>query len=260
MAYRFYREGNRRTQEIEAAKQDMASKNSEIQINDYYLAGAQSKLDYYQQIDSIHQLASQAFENLKSKYSGVQAEPGEIIYRWIPTVLDHIGQSKIHYRFSIPDQPPVFLRWAVAPAQSPPKRRTLLDQYDWLPAERVGPWRPGEVQLDPGLHDLVVITDRNHMEGETAWIEIRLDDSVAIKADTTLEGGSIRSSWRSPQEQRRLRFDKKGSKKYPALSQKLGSIDLESSSPNGIEVFFWLSDTPMPDVFSSNRSEGETSD
>ena len=37
MAYRFYREGNRRTQEIEAAKQDMASKNSEIQINDYYL-------------------------------------------------------------------------------------------------------------------------------------------------------------------------------------------------------------------------------
>jgi len=265
MAYHSYQQGNRRTQEIEAAKQDMASKKSELRGKERLIEGATAKFDYYRQVDSIHQAATQAFKKLKLKYSVVETKPGKISCRYLPTLIDQAGQSKVHYRISVPNQSPVFLRWGVTQGQP---SESSLDQHDWLPAKRVNSWKPGEVQLEPGLHDLVIITNRNALitnrdfDVDTAWIEVRLDDSVVIKADTTLEGQSVSSNWTAPrEEQQDFSFDKVGSRKYPKLAHELGSIDFRSSDDQPArEFFFWLSGTPMPNVFSSDRSEGETSD
>ena len=264
LAFRFYREGHIKSREIAAARQELAQKKSDLRVNEIRIEGAAAKFDYYRQVDSIHQAATQAFEKLKPKYSVVQPKHGKISYRYLPTLIDNAGQSKVHYRISVPAQSPVFLRWGVTQAQPP---ESSLDQHDWLPAERVNSWKPGELQLEPGLHDIAIITNRDSIitnrdfDGDTAWIEVRLNDSVVINADTTLEGQRAGSSWMSPRNQRDFSFDKVGSKKHPNLSQLLGSIDFRSSDDQpDREFFLWLSGTPMPDVFSSDRSEGNSND
>jgi len=260
LARRFYQEGYRTRQEIAAARQELAQTKSELKRNERLNEGAAAKFDYYRQIDSIHQSAAKAFEKLKPKYSVVEAKPGKISLRYLPTLIDQTGQTKAHYRISVPAQSPVFLRWGVAQGQSP---ESSLDQHDWLPADRVNSWKPSEVQLEPGLHDLVIITHRESSDGDAAWIEVQLDDSVVIKADTSKEGRNAGGeSWTAPREQQvDFSLDKPGSKKHPKLSQELGSIRLRSSSDQlRFEVTFWLSGTPMPDAFSSDRSEGNSND
>ena len=264
LAFRFYREGHIKSREIAAARQELAQKKSDLRVNEIRIEGAAAKFDYYRQVDSIHQAATQAFEKLKPKYSVVQPKHGKISYRYLPTLIDNAGQSKVHYRISVPAQSPVFLRWGVTQAQPP---ESSLDQHDWLPAERVNSWKPGELQLEPGLHDLVIITNRNALitnrdfDGDTAWIEVRLNDSVVINADTTLEGQRVGSRWTAPREQHDFSFDKVGAKKYPKLAHELGSIDFRTSDDQPArKFFFWLSGTPMPNVFSSDRSEGNSND
>jgi len=257
VAFRFYWEGHKKIREIATARQELAQRKSDLRVNEIRIEGASGKFDYYRQVDSIHQAATQAFEKLKPKYSVVETKPGKISCRYLPTLIDQAGQSKAHYRISVPNQFSVFLRWGVTQAHP---SESSLDQHDWLPAKRVDSWKPGEVQLEPGLHDIVIITNRD-FDGDTAWIEARLDDSIVIKADPTLEGQSVGSRWTAPREQHDFSFDKVGSKKYPKLAQELGSVDFRSSDDQPArEFFFWLSGTPMPNVFSSVRSEGNSND
>lgn len=252
-AFRLYQDGQQMKEEIAATEEALRHKKSELGMGLVLTSDAAARFDYYQLIDSFDQLAAETFEKLRLKYSAVEPKPAKVSFRSTPSLLDRFGQSKTQYRISIPPDYPVFLRWGTTDFTS---TSGDYDQRDWLPESEVGQWRPGEIQLKPGLQDLVVAINRES-KNHAAFIEIWLDDLEVLKAETMESYPKFSSFTRitpSKQHDFGLRDDR--------FIKGLGSVLLKSplDDKGRLKFRYWLSGTPTPAAFASDPSKGNSSD
>ena len=249
---------------IVASEQQVRHTEDEIRITSGRLENADARFDFAKEVAGIHRDALEAFKRIESKYGTVESKPGWIGYRSLPTLKESTEQSRWAHRISVPDDYPVYLRTAVSTADAiASKDRANLDIQDWLRDAPLDDPAAHEIQLSPGIHDLVLVSYRGAVEVYPARIAIRLSDQLIFDAKTSDLSYQIGSSYSStPQEQYHFRFDKP-STQGGKQTQFLVSLEIEQSDQveqtqrKRFDFWVWLSSTPMQGSFREFLTVGE---
>ncbi|OYP34125.1 hypothetical protein [Rhodopirellula sp. MGV] len=224
------------------------------------LADADGRMDYFHEVAEVHRNAVTAFEKIQSRYHEVVPKPDSIGLRLFPVLKEDPNSHVWSYRISVPEEPPVFLRTAVSVKDSFPREgRSDLDHQQWLDQSPFDAL-PGEIQLSPGIHDIVLTQSNVRQESGFVTLSLKVDQQTCFKTTSTHSSYRFRSSSSTaPKQQYDLRLAPANNlapaNKRGRLSSTLVSTNLETSGetdlvfPVDYTIWLWLSSTPMPETF-----------
>ena len=245
--------------EIAQGQERLAVAEQELAIATANLHGIDAKLDYFREVERIHEQALKSFEKIREEYSSVEATPGWVSYR-IQPILKKPETEVIQYRIVVPSEFPVFLRSAMAFEDAIPSRgESDLDRQQWLQQGPLDDPTPHGIRLDPGIHDLFISVN----DGQKR-VTIMLDWQTIFQAVATDSKYSLsRSSYSSPREQSNFRFDKLSTEfgRYTnqLVTARLGPKGDEPLDQPEYRFYVWLSSTPQPELFPSYPSQVDES-
>lgn len=250
--------------EIAQAQERLAVAEQELAVTKANLHGVDAKLDYFREVERIHEQALKSYEKIREEYKSMEATPGWGSLR-IQPILKEADIDAVQYRIVVPSEFPVFLRSAMAFAGSIQSRgRSDLDRQQWLQQGPLDDPMPHGIRLTLGIHDLIIAIKGGEKTGDSAGVTIKLDGQTLFQSVATDSRYSLsHRSNTAPREQHNFRFDKL-STEFGRFTNRLVTARLEPRSeepPNQpeFEFYVWLSSTPQPELFPSYPSKADIS-
>ena len=240
-----------RTVAIAKAKAETQATYAQVELERRSLHEKQHKLDYFQQIAEVHGAAMTGFDDLNKRYGHVEPQPNKVSLRRLLVLKSGNHQSVWAYRIAVPKDYPVFLRSAVAVAESIEGRsRYDLDNQSWLEGRLLQDPRKLQIGIEPGIHSLVIKSTRVSREPKRSTIQVILDDTVLLNTNT------IDPAWRSgssssisPQTQYDFDFQRRPSMRL--VQMEFG----KDKSEVDYDVWVWLSGSEAVDGFTEYRDQ-----
>ena len=220
------------------------------------LVDSTARLDFYAEVAKVHQVALEGFPEVQQRYGIVEPRLGKVSIRSVPTVSSARHQSPTHYRISIPEQTPVFLRSAVASAPNDLDRnKRELDAQEWLETSPLSVSAKSQIQIPPGIHDLHITISRHRNEASHAAITLELDGQVLAICEVASPKNVI-NSWSTVNSRVQSDIDLRGRTYFLADIE----IDHKEDKQAVFEFWAWLSRDQSVKFDDYPRSKREDSD
>ena len=160
--------------QINDVREDNKSLKSSVSAIESNLALSKSdqKLDFIRQVQIATEPATAGFEKVRERYGKVEPESDKIVTRVVPEYHQTLETSITHWRISVPSEEPVYLRSGIG--ISAPYLSFLvkqLDTVDWLTNTPFLDSGPYQIQLEPGINDLRILTTSSDLK-----VELQLGD------------------------------------------------------------------------------------
>lgn len=226
-------------EKIVQSEVDLQTFETQKRTTEAALAHSTARLDFCAEIAKAHQPAVEGFADIQKRYGVVEPSPNGARIRSVPTLRESAHQNRTHYRISVPDQPAVFLRSAIATESAVSSRnRRKLDDQDWRQDSPMSSSPKSQIQIPPGIHDLHITVQQYRNQSGNAAIELKLDGQLLANCVSESPKRSIgSSSFSSPRKQYDVVFDRG--------THFLMEIEINSEKvPNqhDFEFWIWLSD------------------
>ena len=199
------------------------------------LVDSNTKLDYFAEVAKAYKPALEGFTDIQKRYGVVEPRSDKISIRSVPMIRDSLGQSYYHYRISVPDQPPVFLRSAISLKDTVSHSgRKKFDDQAWLKTSQMSESTKSQIQIQPGIHDLSIRLRTRKNELGNAAIELKLDGQLLVNCVATSPTRKM-GSWSNSNPSVQQDFDFQRGTKF------LMSIDLDDDKdPDQRDLEFWI--------------------
>lgn len=226
------------TQAKIASTQARANKlRSDTQVAEIHVSNATARQDYFAEVATVHEETMASFPKLSKRYGVVEPKHGKVSIRRVPAMKESKHQSPTHFRISVPEQFPVYLRSAVhrgPDADGSGMIRRQLDTQDWLAVPPFNDASKSQIRLAPGIHDLVYKTNRSTTESGNETMEVVLDGKLLAKIILQNVSQSFASS-SSISGHTQYDFD------FANGTQYLTRIDIDDANHAAWRYWIWLS-------------------
>ena len=199
------------------------------------LVDSNTKLDFFAEVAKAYEPALEGFAGIQQRYGVVEPRADKVSIRSVPTIRESNREARYHYRISVPDQIPVFLRSAFTMKGTVPSSdRTKLDEQAWLKTSELSESTKSQMQIQPGIHDLHVRIQMFANELGNAAIELELDGQLLTSCVAKTQTRRI-GSWSNSSLTSQYDFVFKRGTQY------LMKIDVdEEEDPDQRDLEFWI--------------------
>ena len=187
VAFVAHNETKQLSMQINDVREDSKSLKSSVSAIESNLALSKSdqQLDFIRQVQIATEPATAGFETVRERYGkvdradprrrnvgfGAESEPesDKILIREVPEYHQTLETSITHWRINVPSGEPVYLRSGIG--RNVDYLFESYDTVDWLTDTPFLDSNPYQIQLEPGINDLRILTTSSSLK-----VELQLGD------------------------------------------------------------------------------------
>ena len=192
------------------------------------------KMDYIRQIQAAAEPAIAGFEAVRQRYCKVEPVPNKVVIRSVPEYSKDLETSINRWRISVPSGQPVYLRSGIQ-RDLEHTEESKLDTVDWLTETPFQDSNAYEIQLEPGIIDLWMLTS---ILGSR--LELRLGDQQLLS--TVFDDDHSSRAWSGPSAREPLSFS------LAEKTKNMIRLNFGGDSPR-YEYWIWFSSKPIEDGY-----------